>query len=288
MPSIDIGNGAPTGTDATNEIVDAWSDGRFGLNDERTLLSYSTDGGGTWSSPTSISVVGDRSAYSAPAISPDGTHVYVTYMAYGQPFQTTTADPRLEHGVLLGAGVDANGAPTGWTTLYEGAIRRRPRHVPGTDPLQRVPGRLRVRDRDPHVRGRRVDRRPANAGLPGDGRLAAGLVDGRAPRVPGSVAAGRLPVRFREQRHLRGDDRVAGRPAGAFFTVASARGDPRHQTPFRYATVSARPSSRCVHGFHASADDAIEMSSALLRSSPGGNGPCSGSPSNPTMSARRR
>jgi hypothetical protein len=120
MPSVDIANGAPTGTDATNEIVDAWSDGRFGLNDERTLLSYSTDGGGTWSSPTSISVAGDRSAYSAPAISPDGTHVYVTYMAYGEPFQTTTADPRPEHGVLLGAGVDANGAPTGWTTLYDG------------------------------------------------------------------------------------------------------------------------------------------------------------------------
>ena len=41
-------------------------------------------------------------------------------MAYGEPFRTTTADPRPEHGVLLGAGVDANGAPTGWTTLYAG------------------------------------------------------------------------------------------------------------------------------------------------------------------------
>src|SRR5205814_7373852 len=115
----DIGNGAPTGTDATNEIVDAWSDGRFGLNDERTLLSYSTDGGGTWSSPTSISVVGDRSAYSAPAISPDGTHVYVTYMAYGQPFQATTASPRPEHGVLRRADIGANGTPGRCTTLYD-------------------------------------------------------------------------------------------------------------------------------------------------------------------------
>jgi len=41
-------------------------------------------------------------------------------MAYGEPFQTTTADPRPEHGVLLGAGVTVNGAPTGWTTLYDG------------------------------------------------------------------------------------------------------------------------------------------------------------------------
>jgi hypothetical protein len=120
MPSVDIANGAPTGTDATNEIVDAWSDGRFGLNDERTLLSYSTNGGGTWSSPSSISVAGDRSAYSAPAISPDGKQLYVTYMAYGQSFQTTTADPRPEHGVLVGAEIDTNGAPGAWTTLYNG------------------------------------------------------------------------------------------------------------------------------------------------------------------------
>jgi hypothetical protein len=120
MPSVDIANGAPTGADATDEIVDAWSDGRFGLNDERTLLSYSMNGGTTWSPPSSISVPGDRSAYSAPAISPDGQHVYVTYMAYGAPFQSTTTNPRPEHGVLLGAGIGAGGAPTGWSTLYTG------------------------------------------------------------------------------------------------------------------------------------------------------------------------
>jgi hypothetical protein len=120
MPSVDIANGAPTGADATDEMVDAWSDGRFGLNDERTLLSYSTDGGSTWSAPASVSLSGDRSAYSAPSISPDGQHVYVVYMAYGGPFQTTTADPRPERGVLLGADIDASGAPTGWTTLYTG------------------------------------------------------------------------------------------------------------------------------------------------------------------------
>jgi hypothetical protein len=120
MPSVDIANGAPTGADATNQIVDAWSDGRFGPNDERTLLSYSTNGGATWSPPSSVSRPGDRSAYSAPAISPDGAHVYVTYMAYGQPFQTTTASPRPEHGVLIGADIGPGGVPTGWAPLYVG------------------------------------------------------------------------------------------------------------------------------------------------------------------------
>jgi hypothetical protein len=120
MPSVDIANGAPTGADATDEIVDAWTDGSLGPNHEVTMLSYSTDRGQTFSTPTPVSLASDRSAYSAPAISPDGHSVYVTYMAYGQPFQTTTADPRPEHGVLRMAAVGANGAPGAFTTLYDG------------------------------------------------------------------------------------------------------------------------------------------------------------------------
>jgi hypothetical protein len=120
MPSVDIANGAPTGADATDEIVDAWTDGSLGPNHEVTMLSYSTDRGQTFSTPTPVSLASDRSAYSAPAISPDGHSVYVTYMAYGQPFQTTTANPRPEHGVLRMAAVGANGAPGAFTTLYDG------------------------------------------------------------------------------------------------------------------------------------------------------------------------
>jgi len=120
MPSVDIANGAPTGTDATDEIVDAWSDGSLGPDHEVTMLSYSTDRGRTFSTPTSVSVPADRSAYSAPAISPDGRSVYVTYMAWGQPFQATTANPRPEHGVLRMASIGANGAPGAFTTLYDG------------------------------------------------------------------------------------------------------------------------------------------------------------------------
>jgi hypothetical protein len=121
MPSIDIANGAPTGTDATNEIVDAWTDGRNGLNNEVSLLSFSTDAGQTWSAPATVSLPGDRAMFTAPGIAPDGSHVYVAYNAFTTPFATTTSSPRLEHGVLRSAAIGAGGAPTGWTTEFVGA-----------------------------------------------------------------------------------------------------------------------------------------------------------------------
>jgi hypothetical protein len=120
MPSVDIANGAPTGAGATNEIVDAWTDGRLGLNHEVSMLSYSTDGGQTWSAPQTVSVPGDRALFTAPGIAPDGSHVYVAYNAFTTPFATTTSGPRLEHGVFRSAAIGANGAPTGWTTEFAG------------------------------------------------------------------------------------------------------------------------------------------------------------------------
>jgi len=120
MPSVDIANGAPTGAGATNEIVDAWSDGRFGQNHEVSLLSFSTDAGQTWSAPATVSLPGDRALYSAPAIAPDGSRVYVAYNAFTTLFPTTTSTPRMEHGTLLSAAIGAGGAPTGWTTEFVG------------------------------------------------------------------------------------------------------------------------------------------------------------------------
>jgi hypothetical protein len=120
MPSVDIANGAPTGQGATNELVDAWSDGRFGFNQEKTLLSYSTDGGTTWSTSSVVSEDGDRSVYSAPAISPNGQTVYVVYMAFRAPFQATTANPRPERGVLRMATIGPGGAPGAWATVASG------------------------------------------------------------------------------------------------------------------------------------------------------------------------
>jgi hypothetical protein len=45
-PSLDIANGAPSGEDATDQLVLAWSDGTGGQNHEKTLFAYST--GSMW------------------------------------------------------------------------------------------------------------------------------------------------------------------------------------------------------------------------------------------------
>src|SRR6266571_14977 len=66
-PSVDIANGAPTGKDATNLIIDAWSDASAGLNHEQARVSWSADGGKSWHEPTAVSAPTDRPIYAAPA-----------------------------------------------------------------------------------------------------------------------------------------------------------------------------------------------------------------------------
>jgi hypothetical protein len=117
-PSADIANGAPSGADATNEIVDTWSDGSLGLDNEKVMLSYSTNGGDSWSDPTAISSAGDRGYYAAAAISPNGQELYIGYNAFTTPYRTNTSDPRSLVGVVLHADIGADGAPTGWTELH--------------------------------------------------------------------------------------------------------------------------------------------------------------------------
>jgi hypothetical protein len=119
-PSIDIANGAPTGAGATNQIVDVWADGRDGLNNEHVMLSYSTDGGSSWSPATPIeSDPSDRGYYAAPALSPDGRDLYVVYNAFTTPFRNNTTDPRTLVGVVLHAEVPAGGGtPAAWTQLH--------------------------------------------------------------------------------------------------------------------------------------------------------------------------
>jgi hypothetical protein len=120
-PSVDIANGAPTGADATDGIIDAWADGNGGLNQEKVMVSYSRDHGRNFSAPAPISSPGDRGYYAAPAISPNGTDVYVVYNAFLTPFAETTFTPRALVGVVKHADVPVGGTPVGWTELHRGA-----------------------------------------------------------------------------------------------------------------------------------------------------------------------
>ena len=119
-PSVSIANGAPTGAGATDEIVNAWADGRDGLNNEHVLFSYSNGGGdpGTWSTPTSIEAVKtgtsrDRGYYAAPALSPTGGDAWVVYNAYTTPFRTTTTTTRSLVGVVVHASIPTSGSSKG-------------------------------------------------------------------------------------------------------------------------------------------------------------------------------
>jgi hypothetical protein len=104
-PNVDIANGAPSGSDATDQIVLTWTDARDGLDHEKVMLITSTNGGNSWSAPRAISLAGDRGYYSAPAISPDGANVWVTYNAFTTPYRENTTDPRELVGVVIHASV---------------------------------------------------------------------------------------------------------------------------------------------------------------------------------------
>jgi hypothetical protein len=109
-PSVDIANGAPTGSDATNRIVMTYVSGD--ITAPHVYFTESTDGGATWSTPRAIETPGDRGLYTAPAISPNGTDVYVVYNAFTTPYRTDTTSSRSLVGVVLHADTGGN-APTG-------------------------------------------------------------------------------------------------------------------------------------------------------------------------------
>jgi hypothetical protein len=121
-PSVDIANGAPTGADATNFMLNAWVDGRDGLNHEHVMVSWSTDRGASWSARVAIVDAGDRGYYAAPAVSPNGTDVYVVYNAFTTPFRNDTSSPRSLVGVVKHADVAdiLDGPPVAWDTVHRG------------------------------------------------------------------------------------------------------------------------------------------------------------------------
>ena len=122
-PSVDIANGAPTGSGASNRIVMSYvsSPAAAEPNSATVYFTESTNGGAGWSTPRAISTAGDHGFYTAPAISPNGAKVYVVYNAFTTDYQTsTTSGPRRLVGVVLGAPV--SGSSTGaFSELNRGA-----------------------------------------------------------------------------------------------------------------------------------------------------------------------
>jgi hypothetical protein len=126
FPTVDIANGAPTGADASDEIVLAWaqgptpSDTNPGPNEQVRVL-WSKNGGQSWNSGGIASAAGDRPDFPAIAISPNGTDAYVTYMAFHVPWQSTTASPRMFEGVVMHANVSPGSGTIGaWSEIHRG------------------------------------------------------------------------------------------------------------------------------------------------------------------------
>jgi hypothetical protein len=111
-PSVDIANGAPSGTDATDRLVLTWVDGRDGLNHEHVVFTTSTNSGATWATPQNVELAGDRGYYSATAISPNGGDVWLVYNAFTEPFKESAEGPENDRpliGQVLHAPVGGGG-----------------------------------------------------------------------------------------------------------------------------------------------------------------------------------
>lgn len=128
FPSVDIANGAPQGN-GPDTIALTWCHGPttttgFG---EQARLQLSLDKGVTWTTPVDAAPAPDRPDFPAVAISPDGTDVYIVYMNFLQPWQTTTASPpaipRLMRGVVRHASLTGGTlSASDFTTVHAGQI----------------------------------------------------------------------------------------------------------------------------------------------------------------------
>ncbi|MEP6893446.1 MAG: sialidase family protein [Gaiellaceae bacterium] len=124
FPTVDIANGAPTGAGATDQILLAWTQGPTPSDvspgpNERVRVMWSRNQGRSWTSAGFASPASDRPDFPAVAISPDGGDAYLTYMNFLQPWQSTTANPRLFQGVVRHAEVDrTTGAIGAWSDIH--------------------------------------------------------------------------------------------------------------------------------------------------------------------------
>jgi hypothetical protein len=122
-PSLDIASG----TGGSDFLYDTWVDGRTGsagppVNNQTQLrIAYSTNHGDTWTQRVIPIAGGDRPYYSALAVSPDGTDLYLVYNAFTDLYRTNTTSTRGLVGVILHANVSASGVPGTLTEIHRGA-----------------------------------------------------------------------------------------------------------------------------------------------------------------------
>ncbi|HET6790860.1 MAG TPA: sialidase family protein [Actinomycetota bacterium] len=120
-PSLDIAS------ESTDYMYDTWADGRTGsagppVNNQTQLrIAWSTNHGASWTQQVIPVAAGDRPYYSAVAVSPDGTDLYLVYNAFTTPYRNDTSSARGLVGVILHADVTASGAPGTFTEVHRGA-----------------------------------------------------------------------------------------------------------------------------------------------------------------------
>ena len=126
-PSLDIAS------ESTDYMYDTWADGRTGsagppVNNQTQLrIAWSTDHGTSWTQQVIPIAAGDRPYYSAVAVSPDGTDLYLVYNAFTTPYRNDTTSSRGLVGVVLHADVSGSGAPGAWTEIHRSAVTGDPR-----------------------------------------------------------------------------------------------------------------------------------------------------------------
>jgi hypothetical protein len=148
-PSVDIANGAPTGSGATNEIADVWADGRPALNAESVRLSYSTDAGQTWSPQATIQTAGALARRKGSL-----RRLQCVHDAVPQRHD----EPATARGSIQARGHHRRRARS--LLGIEPEHARRSSWVEPKWSHSRVPRRLRLRCRDEYVWRRSLERRP--------------------------------------------------------------------------------------------------------------------------------